>query len=236
MNLMAYDMMCVGNNEFKATDGTESQQMMLLLMRRSRFPWLAANLTVGKTGIPPEGIHPFIVRDFNGLRVGFLGLTAPRSSEYPQTAGWTITDPIESAAHWVPLARKECDVLVAVTHIGAEMDEQLAAKVAGIDAIVGGDSHTFISKARMVRSPDGTSVPIVQAGEQGIVLGRLDLAFERTANVWRVTKVDSSLMPMTSAITEDPAMKSLLARWLELPAKSATDPVTSSMLIPAFQY
>jgi len=184
MNLMGYDMLCVGNNEFKATAGPESKGTFLLLMRRSRFPWLAANLTV--EGLAPvEGVHPFIVRTFGDVRVGFLGLTAPRAAGYPQTVGWRISDPLEAAKYWVPIARKECDILIAITHIGEQMDQQLAAQVEAIDAIVGGDSHSFIPAPIMVRNPAGIEVPIVQAGEHGVVLGRFDLTFRKIED-WRL--------------------------------------------------
>jgi 5'-nucleotidase len=217
LNAMNYDALCIGNNEFKAFLGTESQAVMLKLLRLSRFPWLAANVTVGNTGQPVEGVHPFVVRRFGDVKVGLLGLTAPRAKDYPQTAGWTISDPVEAAKKWVPIARRECDVLIALTHIGDSLDMKLAAKVAGIDAIVGGDSHTFIPQAVMVKNPNGRLVPIVQAGEQGVVLGQLDLTFEKT-NAWGLTKSQSKLIPVNRTVKEDRAMKSLLNQWLA-PAK-----------------
>lgn len=225
LNLMDYDMLCVGNNEFKATSMTDSQDIMLGLMRRSDFPWLAANLTVGDTGVPVEGIHPFIVRDFGSIRVGFLGLTAPRSKDYAQTEGWTISDPIEAASKWVPIARKECDILIAVTHIGASIDEDLASKVPGIDAVIGGDSHTFIPEARMITGPSGKKVPVVQAGEQGVVLGRLDLTLDNEGG-WHVIDVKSCLIPVDLSIPEDSAMKKLLERWIAPPVEPAEDKVS----------
>ncbi len=105
MNLMGYDMLCVGNHELKAVSGDPvSKEIMLRLMRRSRFPWLAANLTLGD-GPPPgcdslafvEGIHPFVVRSFEGVQVGFLGLTTADAAGYPHLKGWTVGDPIEAA-------------------------------------------------------------------------------------------------------------------------------------------
>jgi 2',3'-cyclic-nucleotide 2'-phosphodiesterase (5'-nucleotidase family) len=96
MNLMGYDLLVVGNNELKPIwDDPRSQEMMLSLMRRSRFPWLAANLVIdddAATGDSPnyvEGIHPFVVRTFGEVRVGFLGLTTPASAEYPHLTEWT---------------------------------------------------------------------------------------------------------------------------------------------------
>jgi len=59
MNVMGYDMLCVGNNELKAVwDDPASKGMMLSLMRRSRFPWLAANLTWGGPSGEVENAPP----------------------------------------------------------------------------------------------------------------------------------------------------------------------------------
>jgi 2',3'-cyclic-nucleotide 2'-phosphodiesterase (5'-nucleotidase family) len=213
LNAMGCEMLCVGNNEFKATDGVDSQAILLGLMRRSRFPWLAANLTVGDSGVPVEGIHRFVVRDYQGVRVGFLGLTAPRAKDYAQTKGWTIGDPIAAAKQWVPEARKSCDILIAVTHIGVDLDKQLAAQVPGIDAIVGGDSHTYLPVPLAVKNPAGIVVPIVQAGEQGVMLGRLDLVFEKGEG-WKLQQYTGKLQPMNAEIPDDPTIKTLLDRWL----------------------
>lgn len=213
MNLMGYDAMCVGNNEFQATGTTEAKAKMLMLMRRSRFPWIAANLTVGDTGVPVEGIHPFVVRRAGKLRVGLLGLTAERSAYYPQTQGWTISDAVDAAKRWVPVARKECDVLIAVTHVGMWRDRQIARQVAGIDAIVGGDTHIFAHAPEMVKNPDGVLVPIVQAGEYGVMLGKLDLVFEKK-DAWRLVRTEYKLIPLDSSVPEDGAVKELLESYL----------------------
>ena len=218
MNLLGYEMLTVGNNEFKATDGTDSQQKMLALMRRSRFPWMAANLTTGQTAVPVEGIHPFIVRVYQGVRIGFLGITAPRAAEYPQTRGWTISDPIATAKTWVPIARKECDILIAVTHIGYVSDRQLAAEVDGIDAIVGGDSHTILVTPTVIANPRGQEVPIVQAGEHGVFLGKFDLTFEQTDTGWQLKSHTGKLIIIDTAFADDAAMKQLLEQWIPTPA------------------
>jgi 2',3'-cyclic-nucleotide 2'-phosphodiesterase (5'-nucleotidase family) len=235
-NQMGYDMACIGNNEFKATAGADSQAILLGLMRQSRFPWLCANLTVGETGVPVEGIRPFIVRRYGAMRVGFLGLTAPRSKDYPQTKGWTIGDPIEAATQWAPIARKECDVLIAVTHIGVDLDKQLAARVAGIDAIIGGDSHTFVPAPIVVISPNGSRVPIVQAGAYGVRLGRLDLTFEKLDG-WRLVQYSGKLIRVDGAVKEDPAVSRALAQWIAPPAATTTklrpQPLRARRTLPA---
>lgn len=217
LNFLGCEAMAVGNNEFKANLTTSSQDVFKKLCRQARFPWLAANLTQGDTGVPVEGIRPLVVRTIGGVKVGLLGLTAPRSKDYEQTKGWTISDPIEAARIWVPKARKECDVLIAMTHIGFDLDQELAAKVPGIDAIVGGDSHTLLEKPTWVKSPDGRNVPIVQAGEMGVWLGQLDLTFEKSASGWSLKTGSGKVIKLDKTVKEDPAMLQLLGKWVKVP-------------------
>ena len=214
LNLMGYDLMCVGNHEFRcAMRAEEAQRFMLNLVQHSHFPWLSANLTVGDTGVPVAGIHPFVVRKYGQVRVGFLGLTTYGARNYPQLKGWTISDPITAAKTWVPRARKECDILIAVTHLGVNVDIQLATKVPGIDVIIGGHSHTFLTTPLMVNGPSGCSVPIVQAGEYGVMFGQLDLTFAHE-NGWKLKTASDRLIHVDHTFAEDPAVKAMLEHYL----------------------
>ena len=146
---------------------------------------------------------PYVVREINGGRVGFLGLTPPRVATYPQAVGWTISDPIAAAKEWIPKARRHCDILIAVTHIGVDLDKQLAAQTTGLDAIVGGDSHTFLYKAVEVANLEGRKIPIVQDGEFGVNLGRFDLRFARAnSGRWNLSGYQYLLLPVGADIPE----------------------------------
>lgn len=208
MNAVGYDLAALGNNEFKAKDGYEvndaqgAQNALLQVVKRSRFHWLCANARDGK-GAFLEGVLPYVVREIQGVRVGFLGLTAPRVASYPQARGWTISDPIATAKEWIPIARKHCDILIAMTHIGVDLDKQLAAETTGLDAIVGGDSHTFLYKALEVANPEGKKIPIVQDGEFGVNIGRFDLHFLRSnTGQWALADFASKLVPVGADIPE----------------------------------
>lgn len=79
MDLMGYDMLVVGNNELKPIWGEiASQDMMLSLMRRSRFPWLSANLTLGD-GPPPA---------VSGLAGPAPARMSPASADSGRAAEW----------------------------------------------------------------------------------------------------------------------------------------------------
>jgi 2',3'-cyclic-nucleotide 2'-phosphodiesterase (5'-nucleotidase family) len=114
-------------------------------------------------------------------------------------------EPVATAREWIPKARKECDVLIAVTHIGVELDVPLAMRTKGIDAIVGGDSHTFLYKPLMLKNAAGVKVPIVQDGEFGVNLGRFDLHFELGPDdVYHLTRYSDELIPVGADIPEAP--------------------------------
>ena len=220
MNAVGYEVAALGNNEFKAKDAVDqkdaagAQAALLQIVKRSRFPWVCAN-AVDASGASLEGVQPYVVREYNGVRVGFLGLTAPRSASYPQTKGWTISDPIAAATRWIPEARKHCDILIALTHIGVDLDKELAGQTTGLDAIVGGDSHTFLYQPIVVSNPEGVNVPVVQDGEFGVRLGRFDLKFSRDAsNHWHLTKYADKLLPVGATLVEARDVQAVVAPYV----------------------
>jgi 2',3'-cyclic-nucleotide 2'-phosphodiesterase (5'-nucleotidase family) len=221
MNAICYEIACIGNNEFKAKDAREqgdaagAQAALLRVVKRSRFPWVCANAKAG-SGSFLEGVQPYVVRELGGVRVGFLGSTAPRSANYPQTKGWTISDPIATAQEWIPKARADCDILIAMTHIGVELDLPLVMKTHGLDAVVGGDSHTFLYKALEIKNTDGVKVPIVQDGEFGANLGRFDLHFERGQDgTYHLKRYEYRLIPVGPDIPEAPDVVAKLEPYLK---------------------
>ncbi len=91
-------------------------------------------------------------------------------------------------------------------------DVKVAEAVPGIDAIVGGHSHTLFSNTDpdapdkyplMVTGPDGRAVPIVQAGSYSKYLGHLTLTFDDDGNVTAATG-DSKLLD--ASVTPDAAV------------------------------
>jgi 2',3'-cyclic-nucleotide 2'-phosphodiesterase (5'-nucleotidase family) len=219
MNAIGYDLAAVGNNEFKLKDAADvkdwagAQAALARLIRLSRFPWLCANVTDAK-GQLIGGVQPFVVRRIGKLRVAFLGLTAPRSATYPQTKGLTFTDPVEAAKIWIPRARARADVVIAVTHIGVIDDQRLVGQTRGLDAVVGGDSHTYLYQPLVVKNLDGAPTPIVQDGEFGVRLGRFDLTFEGDAKAgWKLDHYADALIAVDASVKRNPTVAALVERY-----------------------
>ncbi|RUO34001.1 bifunctional metallophosphatase/5'-nucleotidase [Aliidiomarina soli] len=91
------------------------------------------------------------------------------------------------------------DKIIALTHIGNALDVKLASQVNGIDAIVGGHSHSLLGDfsnlglatsqrpyAERVNNPNGTTTTcIVQAGEYAQAAGLLHLSFDAQGELTR---------------------------------------------------
>jgi hypothetical protein len=91
-------------------------------------------------------LQPFVVRDLPArdaggkpVRIAFVGLTAP-GGETPR--GFKLSDPLETARRVVPEARKQADVVIVLGYLNPEEASRLATQVAGIDAIIAGNSQS----------------------------------------------------------------------------------------------
>lgn len=190
MNLAGFDAMTLGNHEFNY-----GQEALLALGEKALFPFLGANIT--KADGQPY-VKPYIIKEINKLKVAILGLSAeetPIVTHPKNVEGMTFADPIATAKGLVKIKEvQEADLILALTHIGAELDRQLAAEVPEIDVIIGGHSHTQIDKAEKI----GETV-YVQAGEHGKYLGRLDLTIANgqvVSSNYGLLPVDASATPV----------------------------------------
>lgn len=177
MALMGYDAMAIGNHEFdKSFDVLLKQQTQW-----ANFPFLSANLYDLKSG--QRLFAPTKEMKVDDLVVTILGLTTEQTPDqsirFPKDK-YRFRSPVEEAQEIVPQLRKKSDLLIAVTHMGhypneehgsrAPGDVTLARKVGGIDLIIGG--HT---QKPLFNVDTQNGVHIVQAGEWGKHLGRVDL-------------------------------------------------------------
>ncbi|MFH1490906.1 MAG: 5'-nucleotidase C-terminal domain-containing protein [Pseudomonadota bacterium] len=174
-NLIGYDAMALGNHEFDNPLSVLEEQMRL-----AGFPFLSANIRTKEGRYPAR---PYIIKDFNGFKTAILGLTT-KSTAYVSNPAITgdllFEDEVEAAGRWVPELRKKADIVIALVHMGLydsgnRGSKRLARQVEGIDLIVDGHTHTRLDAPVWAQSGSGRRVPIVQAWQWGLVLGRVDL-------------------------------------------------------------
>ena len=227
MNHLKFDLMTPGNGEFY--DGLRAIETRI---KEAGFPFLTANIIVKSSG--QRLARPFVIDKAQDVRVAFLGLCSLRTS-LPSAWPFKVEDPIETAKKYVPQLRKEADIVVAVTHIGEDLDEQLAKTVPGIDLVIGGHSHTVLEKGRTVKGPDGRDVLICQTGEFLEYLGRVDLTVKPIPPTpkpqdakFRLASASARLIALDQKVKLDPEVTAMVARMSGATSQPATGRSTSA--------
>ena len=162
MNAMKFDAMVVGNHEFDF-----GPKVLKERMAQARFPLLGANVK----GFP--ALKPYVIKNLQGVRIAIIGVVTPETpvATHPRNvAGLTFSTPESAVKKYLPELKGRADIIIVLSHCGFQADKELAARVPGIDVIVGGHSHTKILQPELV----GQTI-IVQAWEHAKALGVLNL-------------------------------------------------------------
>ncbi|MBR8660560.1 5'-nucleotidase C-terminal domain-containing protein [Brevibacillus sp. NL20B1] len=167
LNHLGYDVMAAGNHEFDF-----GYEQLLKLRDMLKYPIISANVFKADG---TEFLVPTYKAEIGGKKFAFVGFVAedtPILTHPDNVKGLTFKNPVEVAKVVVPQLKKEADHVIVVSHVGIEVDREIAKNVPGIDLIVGGHSHTPLKTPEVV---NGTY--IVQDWEYGKSLGRADLYY-----------------------------------------------------------
>jgi 5'-nucleotidase / UDP-sugar diphosphatase len=176
MTAMGVDAGTLGNHEFDLGPSVLAEGLAAC-----RFPVVESNLSA-KAGSPlASRFVPSLVLERDGLRIGLLGLMTPELP-YISKAGPDIEispDLLATARETVKQLKEKdkVDLVVALTHIGLEEDQKLAAQIEDLDVICGSHSHDVLYQGQeaVIRHPSGRMTVIVQSGTRGEYLGQLKL-------------------------------------------------------------
>ena len=150
---------------------------------------------------------PWQVFECGGVRIGVVAQAfpfTPVANPRWMVPDWTFGLQEELVRSNVAALRAEgAQVVVLLSHNGFDVDRKMAARVPGIDVILGGHTHDALPRPALV----GKTV-ILASGCSGKFLARLDLDVQGGGlRGWR-----HRLIPVFSdAIAPDPAMQSAIA-------------------------
>ncbi len=184
MDRMAYDAATIGNHDF---DG--GAELLAQRIQESTFSMLNCNYLLEDS--PLKGLtQPHKIFSYDGIKVGVLGVGIALKGLVPEslTAGAVYTDPIKAANAEAELLKQElgCDYVICLSHLGlyyrdgTVSDQVLAKNSRNIDFIIGGHTHSFMRDPDVHTNLDGAPVMINQVGFGGLLLGRIDVTFERS--------------------------------------------------------
>lgn len=143
----------------------------------------------------------------NPVKVGIIGLTTKEL----ETRDVNVKDPIETARLCVQeLQAQGVDKIIVASHLGTQLDMELASQVKGLSAIIGGHSHDAMATPVWVKNGEH-DVPIFQVGSQGKYLGELNLVWDQAGKVDRF-RTSGNPHPIDSTIPEVQDIKAIIDR------------------------
>ena len=208
--IVGFDAMAVGNHEFD--DGDEG---LAKLADAVSFPVISGNIDVSQSNVLAGKVDNHTVLEVGGKKIGIISALAADTVETSSPSDAVIfTDEIESLqADVAALEAEGVDIIIALTHVGVTKDMEIAAQVAGVDAVVGGHSHTLMSNTEegaMAYPTMVGNVPVVQAYAYSKYVGHLKLEFDADGNV---TSATGDTIVLDASVAEDEA---IVARVAEL--------------------
>ncbi len=248
LNAMGLDVSSVGNHEFD--EGVTE----LLRMQRggchpvdgcyfpgepyagADFRWLAANVVNDKSG--KTALPPYWIKNFEGARIGFIGMTLEDTDTLVAQAGiagWSFRDEAETANKLVPeLKRRGVEAIVVLLHEGGSQTPPPGAVdacvgISGpivqinaaldpeIDAVITG--HTHLPYNCLLADPAGSPRIVTSAYSFGRVVSEIDLVLDRkTGEVRRELGKAVNHPVIRAQLTPDPAITAVIAKWTTLAA------------------
>jgi|AntRauMFilla1563_2_1112583.scaffolds.fasta_scaffold01475_6 5'-nucleotidase len=185
MSEMGYDASTIGNHEFD--NGLEG---FINVVEHAKFPFVVSNYNARGTSWNPH-LQAYHIIERKGIKIGIFGLgielkglVLPKMYE-----GIVYRDPVVLAQSMVRSLREynNCDLVICLSHLGYKYsdpdrvsDSVVAAKVPGIDLILGGHTHTFMDEPDVFTHEDGSKTYIHQVGFGGIRLGKIEVYFDES--------------------------------------------------------
>jgi 5'-nucleotidase len=188
MSKMGYDAGTIGNHDFDG--GIEGLHKHFTA--HGNFPLINCNYNFADT-IMNGVTKPFQIFQKGNLKIGVLGVGIELDGLVPAALfkATQYLDPLEKANKYAKILKEDekCDFVICLSHLGyvpkgknpknKMCDLHLAKEAQNIDLIIGGHTHTFLEKPTIVENTSGKEVLVSQVGWAGMILGRLDIYFEK---------------------------------------------------------
>ncbi|MDA9325537.1 metallophosphatase [Flavobacteriales bacterium] len=192
MSEMKYDAATLGNHDFdNGLIGLKRQ------LKHAKFPFLIANYDFKET-ILKNTFKPYKIFKKDNIKIGVFGIGIELDGLVPKELykETKYNDPIDCSNYYSYKLKNElgCDLVICLSHLGfiygsdKISDTILAQKTRDIDLIIGGHTHSFLKKPKILTNLRGENVIINQVGWGGINIGKIDFIFKQNKREINVKK------------------------------------------------
>lgn len=210
MNHACFDVFTPGNHEFDKGDAGLAKFLKAMKAAgevSSTCPTMPAVLNAN---VVPHQTSALLASDVpviesskvftmtNNEKVAVIGINiAQKTMQSSQPdAGTILRDEKVTAQEEIDALKAQgVNMIILVTHIGYDNDQNWMATLDGVDVVVGGDSHSLLGDeatifgstrgpyATVIERDDGSKVCVVQAWDYSKVVGNLHVDFDGNGNV-----------------------------------------------------
>ncbi|MDQ7824284.1 MAG: bifunctional UDP-sugar hydrolase/5'-nucleotidase [Candidatus Eremiobacteraeota bacterium] len=208
MNQIGYNLVSLGNHEFQWNKEDLDQEFV----KKLNCDVLCANVLDPQTKQYLPGVQPYLIKDMNGVKVGFIGVVEPRmaTSAHPNVGHDVLKlDPGATLKKLIPEVKaKGADVIVVLSHQGIDDDPSMAKQVSGIDVILASHDHQITQSPITVgKFPNQTY--IVESGSHCKNVGLTTIEYDPKSK--EVVDVEFTPFPASShTVKADPAVQEIL--------------------------
>ena len=184
-NYVGFDGFVIGNHEFDwGIDVVLDYQDGNLENGEMDSPILAANIVYEDTQEPLENTAPYIIKEFNGVKVGVIGLIGDviNSISASRVENIEFLNPATTAYNYASILRTEqdCDIVVVYVHEGSNINYQLVDFTGDnyIDAVFNG--HTHQDEASTISRLTGSPLVYAQSrNSESSLFSEITLTYDR---------------------------------------------------------
>ncbi len=203
MNALGFDAMVLGNHEFDLGPGV-LQMAFDSSISNGGFDVISSNTILDAPEVQAlkKYVKPFTIKNFGNVKVGIFGLTTPSANLLSQPSPAVIDTNIEACItnSLKELTVNKCNIIILLSHLGKNYDQQIAATVPGINLIVSAHDHLTTEKPVEIKNPSGELTYIVQAGAFYYNIGKLKFVID----TGKVSLLSYELIHLDQNIPEEP--------------------------------
>jgi 5'-nucleotidase len=202
----------------------------------AKFKWLSANVV--STATNKTLLQPYGIKEFNGVKVAFIGMTfeaTPGVVTPTGVAGLQFKNEVATVNALVPELRAQgIESIVVLVHQGGFQTgtlsdingcegnlagSEIAKMVAGfddaIDAVISG--HTHAAYNCMLPSAKGRTIPVTSSSAFGRLVTEIDITIDpATRDITKAVAKNTLTANNNAAVPADGALASIIAKYKEL--------------------
>ena len=211
MNDLGYEVGTLGNHEFDF-----GQKTLRARINDATFPIICANINSSRGEL--DSIPPYHIIEKDGIKLGFISFVQTETDQIPSTNPERLKDItfdhyLDKVEDYKPLKR-QCDVLIGLTHLGVDKDSILATQMPELDIIIGGHTHTLLETSKEINNViiGQTGLKLQYAGLTILKFtkGKLTERSYQSCLIDTITRVDSCITRKVNYFMEQPEFKEVI--------------------------